>query len=179
MKIVPIFDPSENLFAVHYDAYDTNELDRNIDLWNNISYLKAFYEENESYILRNPHFAISNIRSFIQLVSNNAEALDDIIANTDSDALFELFVVLQESESLTETISKRKAKHNFLRLYGIKVEDVYIITGGAIKLTQKMSDHPTTAHELTKLENFKEFLKEHEVFSEETLYELIIELDEN
>ncbi|MDF1573166.1 MAG: hypothetical protein P1P82_16280 [Bacteroidales bacterium] len=73
--------------------------------------------------------------------------------------LEEIFTPLSDYQSNDLKIDKRKAKSTWLRLYAIRVDkSVYIITGGSIKLTQKMQNRGHTMHELKKLESCKNFL---------------------
>ncbi|MEA3496047.1 MAG: hypothetical protein U9R42_08430 [Bacteroidota bacterium] len=46
-----------------------------------------------------------------------------------------------------------------MRIYAIRIEEnVFIITGGAIKLTKTMNEREHLKNELKKLENVKQFL---------------------
>src|SRR5690606_9644981 len=63
---------------------------------------------------------------------------------------------------------------SWLRLYGLRVEKgVYVITGGAIKLTHKMEERTHTSEELIKLEKGRNFLLEENVFDSDGLVDLI------
>ncbi|NLA24310.1 MAG: hypothetical protein GX879_05015, partial [Bacteroidales bacterium] len=65
---------------------------------------------------------------------------------------------------------------NQLRYYAIKIDDnCFLITGGAIKMSQKMQEHPDTNNELKKLNKAKEYFKEIGVFDAESFYELLNE----
>lgn len=56
-------------------------------------------------------------------------------------------------------MKKSKAKRNWLRLYALRVDkNVYIITGGTIKLTQKMQDRKHTNIELGKIDRCRRYL---------------------
>lgn len=59
----------------------------------------------------------------------------------------------------------RKRHASWLRIYAIRVEpNVYIITGGAIKLTAKMQDREHTQRELDKLNACRDFLRINGIF---------------
>ena len=65
----------------------------------------------------------------------------------------------------------------WLRIYAIRLNDgKYIITGGAIKLTEKMQDRPHTAFELKKIEIVRDFLKSLGVFDDEGFIEYLEEI---
>lgn len=70
-------------------------------------------------------------------------------------------VMLQKKK----TRLKRRLRHSsWLRLYAIKlVFGVYIITGGAIKLTATMQEREHTRNELTKLEKVRRYLLEENI----------------
>lgn len=66
-----------------------------------------------------------------------------------------------------------KNKPSWLRIYAIKLDsNVYVVTGGAIKLTQKM-DRPHLMAELKKQERCKKWLKEQGVYDQDGLQEVI------
>lgn len=55
---------------------------------------------------------------------------------------------------------KRQSSHNsWLRIYAIKLDKgIYLITGGAIKLTHLMSEREHTLNELKKMEMVRNYL---------------------
>ena len=65
---------------------------------------------------------------------------------------------------------KAKGKGNalhasWLRIYAIKIEaGVYLITGGAIKLTATMSERSHTLAELAKMEHVRNYLIDNGVY---------------
>ena len=66
---------------------------------------------------------------------------------------------------------------NTLRIYAIKIdENCFLITGGAIKMSQKMQDHPDSNNELSKINKAKEYLKDNDVVDEDSFYEFIKEV---
>lgn len=64
---------------------------------------------------------------------------------------------------------KRTSRHNsWLRLYAIKLENgVYLVTGGAIKLTHLMVERNHTLNELIKMEEVRNYLMENGIFDQE------------
>jgi hypothetical protein len=72
-----------------------------------------------------------------------------------------MFRPLHDSQSRILTLDKRKAKTNWLRIYALRIDkNVYIVTGGAIKLTQKMQDREHTIIELKKMDSCRRYLLE-------------------
>ena len=77
-----------------------------------------------------------------------------------------IFRPLENSRIADITLGKEKARlrqrmqhSSWLRIYAIKLANgVYIITGGAIKLTATMQEREHTQAELTKMEIVRNFL---------------------
>jgi len=171
MKIVCIF--ADKLFAFHYDNEDENELKRNLELWTNINYLYEFLKAHKNDIGK------YTIEQIIEQISNDANTIDDFLAELSNDEhknLDSFFKPLHNQEYQLKILSLRKGRKNLLRIYAIKIdEDCFVITGGAIKLTQLMEDREHTKKELTKLEKAKQYLKENSVFDSDSFYEFIKE----
>ena len=167
MKIACIFE--NQLYSFHYNEYDENEYDRNLNQWNNTEFLYQFAKEN----------SIEDIIAFVDEISDNLEELEDLINEiAESSVQFQrLFIPLKYSET-NKTISLRKGKinHNRLRLYAIKlIDELFIITGGAIKMSQRMLDHPGTAKEHSKLSAARQYLEINDIHNEDAFFELIAE----
>lgn len=82
--------------------------------------------------------------------------------------------MLSINQNMFEVLSKRKGRQNLLRIYAIKIDsNCYVITGGAIKITETMQGHKDTLLELNKLEKCKQYLKENDVFDSDSFYELV------
>lgn len=167
MKIACIFE--NQLYSFHYNEYDENEYDRNLNQWSNTAYLFEFAKENN----------IQDIVAFLDEIYYNLEELEDLINEiAETDGQFKrIFIPLEHSET-NKTISLRKGKinHNRLRLYAIKlIDELFIITGGAIKMSQRMPDHPGTAKELVKLSAARQYLDINDIHNEDAFFELIAE----
>ena len=167
MKFACIFE--NQLYSFHYDEYNENEYDRNLNQWSNTAYLFEFAKENN----------IQDIVAFVDEIYYNLEEMEDLIDDiAETDGQFKrLFIPLKHSET-NKTISLRKGKinHNRLRLYAIKlIDELFIITGGAIKMSQRMLDHPGTAGELVKLSTARQYLDLNDIHNEDAFFELIAE----
>ena len=61
-----------------------------------------------------------------------------------------------------------------LRLYAVRIDqNVFTITGGAIKMSQAMQDHPNTAQALRDLDVTRRYLQEHGVVDDSGFYEIV------
>ncbi len=134
-----------------------------------MAFLKKFAEDN----------AVDDIRKFVSDILQDTEEIQDFLENlTQMNLPYELyFEPLQNSErSRLLGFRKGKLRRNRLRYYAIKLNDkCFVITGGTIKMTQTMQQHPDTANELTKLKTARAYLRENGVFDEDSFYELLIE----
>ena len=61
-------------------------------------------------------------------------------------------------------------------MYAIRIDNnCFVITGGAIKMSQKMQDHKDTQEELKKLNKAKDYLADNDVHDIDSFTELINE----
>jgi len=74
-------------------------------------------------------------------------------------------------------LSKQKGRKNYLRIYALRIENnLFVITGGAIKFTLLMEEREHTANELIKIERCRNFLRENGVMDADSFFEFLIEL---
>lgn len=168
MEISSIFEGK--LFSFHYENEMDNEYDRLMELWTDVEYLQAYAKRNK----------VKNIYGFIEEILQDAEQIQDFLDNLSQNkkpyGLY--FEPLQESERKLQILSfqKGKIRENQLRLYAIKIDNnCYVITGGAIKMSQKMEQHQDTIQELKKLNKARQYLTNQGVIDSDSFYELISE----
>ena len=105
----------------------------------------------------------------------------DVSLMTNLDTLFRPLDNSRMSESV---LSKEKARPHYilrhvswLRIYAIKLaSDVYIITGGAIKLTATMQEREHTRRELVNMEKVRSFLLNERIIDEDGFLDFINEI---
>ena len=172
MKVIPIFDL--HLYSFKYSGEEFDELERLFDEWNDIELLRKFFEENRQdlkYFDINIDNAITETRKEAKVFSKKLKELSKAV-NPDLDSIF---ANLDDYDTRVIDLAKQKSKRRWLRLYALRIEtNTYIITGGAIKLTNKMETRPHTAQELIKLELCRNYLKDQGVFDVDTFNELFI-----
>ncbi len=187
MELMPIFVngvTGEGLYAVVYDKQTINEFERLFDLWDDTEYITHYLTENENY-LKSTYFKGADIDDLVTQILKEAEELEYLIQGYVSEGFEEgskklqmLFKPLHNKEFKLPLFQKTKAKIDnrryfpkpILRLYGLRIsENTFVVTGGVIKLTKNMEDHPDTEHELQKMIQVKEFLRQNDFNSEEDL----------
>lgn len=172
MKIVHIF--AKKLYAFHFEGETHNELSKLLNEWNNREYLYHFLKANSTDIPRG-----EDIFTLSEKISEDANKIDDTlheICSDESKKLNSFFKPLNNEEYRILTISEQKGRKNYLRIYALRIDDnCFVITGGAIKLTQKMQDRKHTEKELSKIKTCRNFLKVNDIVDEESFYEFLIE----
>jgi len=171
MKIVNIF--AEQLYAFHYQGEAENEYDRLIEDWTDVSYLRNYAKQNN----------IKDVNQFVKDKLKDAEQIEDLLEEiaTNNQQLEYYFEPLFSTETGTKILSLQKGKkgRNGLRLYAIKIDNnLFVITGGAIKMSQKMQDHPDSNKELGKIKKAKLLLQDEDVIDNDSFYELIKEIED-
>src|SRR6266496_5018642 len=135
---------------------------------NDPEWLHVFFERN-SKDLSSGFFRGITIGEAVLRTLEEVEQMEDVLYDYAEEGFKEgnnnlqhLFKPLNNFEYAITIHQKSKARirNGWLRLYAIRLtENCYLVTGGAIKLTQDMKgDHLQT--ELKKLEQTKTFLKD-------------------
>lgn len=172
LKIVDIF--AEQLYAFHYQNEADNEYDRLMDIWTDVNYLRNYAKANN----------VKNINQFVNNRLKDAEQIQDLLdeITTNNQPLEHYFRPLFDAEQGIKILSMQKGKvdNNGLRLYAIKIDNnLFVITGGAIKMSQTMQEHPDSNQELNKINKAKSFLQENDVIDNDSFYELIKEIKDD
>ena len=170
------------LWAVRYEGEDDNELYNVFDKWNDVLWLRNFFRVNKNDLLLN--YGMLDINEAVLDTIEDSERLEtallDLSPNANLDTLFRpLSNSVQESYLGKEKtkISNRKKHASWLRIYAIKLNSgIFIITGGAIKLTATMQECTHTAIELIKIEQVRRFLIDNGIADETSFEDYIKEL---
>ena len=170
------------LWAVRYDDEDDNALYNVFNKWNDVFWLRNFFIANKADLRLN--YNKSGINEAVIDTIEDSEILEaallDLSPNVDLNTLFRpLSNYVQESylEKEKAKISKRKKHASWLRIYAIKLNSgIFIITGGAIKLTATMQERAHTAIELIKIEQVRRFLIDNGIADETGFEDYIKEL---
>lgn len=163
------------LWAVQYAGQDQDELGRLFNEWNDPIFLFSFFKEHWN---DTTYFKISSIEAAIEKTFNESEVLERIVLDISPDA--DLDNIFKQLSNYTHESYLEKAKgrtnQSWLRLYAIKLNPgIYIITGGAIKLTATMEEREHTRQELVKIENVRNFLITNGIVDEDGFFSLMEE----
>lgn len=99
--------------------------------------------------------------------------------------LDEIFRPLENSRTSEMLLGKEKARlrntprnASWLRIYAIRLDPgIYVITGGAIKLTRTMQEREHTLVELARMEKVRRFLIENEISDMDSFTDYLRELN--
>lgn len=177
MEIHKIFD---DIYSVKYDDQPVNEFRRLFSEWTNPEYLESFFEANKQD-LESDFYQNLSVDDAIFLTIDDAEFLRrkmiEFAKNNKINELKRMFLPLHQMEKSDVHFSNRKAyggmEKSWLRLYAIKTTDeVYLITGGAIKLTRAMQEREHTNLELSKMQRCKDYLREQGMYDQDAFLDL-------
>lgn len=150
--------------------------------WNNANYLLDFFLDNLDDL--QGFFHVGKVSDAIKDTMEDADVLERLILDFPySEQLDGLFHPLSLADNRVHELTREKARNwdrkrhaSWLRVYAIRVEpNVYIITGGAIKLTAKMQDREHTQRELDKLNACRDFLQVNGIFDQDSFIDYIRE----
>ncbi|WP_310555538.1 hypothetical protein [Flavobacterium sp.] len=173
MKIVSTFVP--NLYAFQFPNGEFDELGRVFDDWENPLFLFEFFQENETDLKEEFSIAEAVEKTREQVKKFRKRMLD--LAKANPHQLNEFFANLYNNEYKTAILPHQKAKQSWLRLYALKIteedkQDLYVITGGMIKLTQNIEDRDHGKEERNKIIQCRDYLKTIGVYDNESFFEI-------
>lgn len=180
MEFVRSIEGYDHLWAVKDPEKEADELTSLFRNWSNGNYLLDFFLSNLED-LKN-FFHIQRIKDAITDTVEDAAVLERMILDFPyTENLDGLFHPLSLSDNRVTEMTREKARNwdrkrhaSWLRVYAIRLEkDVFIVTGGAIKLTPYMEDRAHTQIELQKLNQCIAFLKNNGVFDKDSFIDYI------
>jgi hypothetical protein len=180
MDFVRLINGYDHLWAVKYPEKDADELTLLFRNWSNFNYLLDFFLNNLDDLQH--FFHIQRVREAIQDTLEDADVLERLILDFPyTENLDGLFHPLGLSDNRTAELTREKARNwgrnrhaSWLRVYAIRVErNVFIVTGGAIKLTPAMQDRPHTQEELDKMNRCRDFLNENGIFDQDSFIDFV------
>ncbi len=182
MEFVRIIPDHDHLWAVKNPDKENDELTDLFEKWNNAEYLLNFFISNMEDL--KGFFHIERVSEAIQDTFDDADALEELILDFPyTEKLDDLFKPLDITDATSVELTRQKARNwdnrqhpSWLRVYAIRLEpNVYVVTGGAIKLTRTMQEREHTRVELEKLNRCKTYLKANGVFDRDSFVDLSME----
>lgn len=125
---------------------------------------------------------MTDINQAIEDTIEDSDQLQCLMLDLNPDSDLELlFHPLENFRTSEMVLGKEKARlkrtirhPSWLRIYAIKLsQGVYVITGGAIKLTLKMEERNHTKVELAKLENVRRFLLNEDIIDDDSFIDYV------
>lgn len=175
---------NERLWAVRYDDSLDNVLDTILGQWNDVSWLRSFFKQNSADLAS--YFKITDVNKAIYDTIEDSERLQCLIMDISPDAnLDEIFRPLDNIRTAEMILGKEKARlrnnsrhASWLRIYAIKLDPgIYVITGGAIKLTRTMQEREHTLVELARMEKVRRFMLDNDIADMDSFKDYLTEID--
>lgn len=169
-----------HLWAVRYDGDTDNALYTLFDKWSDVMWLRQFFRDNWADLTA--YFKVTDINQAIADTIDDSDQLQCLMLDLQPDSDLEsLFHPLENFRTSEMVLGKEKARlkrtvrhSSWLRIYAIKLsQGVYVITGGAIKLTLTMEERDHTKAELTKLEKVRRFLLNENIIDDDSFIDYV------
>jgi hypothetical protein len=179
MKIVRIFAlEKESLYTVQYENEEVHEWERLFTNWQDPEFLYNFFEAHKDD-LESGFWGNINLEDAVQITVEEADELEAKILTLSqhgkvhlSQSLQTYFKPLHDGCYELRPLQKSKGygikRKSWLRIYAIRISsNIYIISGGAIKLTRTMNNRDHLLLELQKMKTTQQFLQENGFVQEE------------
>ena len=182
MEFVRVIKGYDHLWAVKEPDKESDELTSLFERWNDADYLFQFFKDNIDDL--KSYFKTEKISQAIHDTFEDSDALEELILTFPyTEELDTLFKPLDVTDTKSMELTRQKARNwerekhdSWLRIYAIRLEpNVYVVTGGAIKLTRAMQDKEHTMIELNKLNKCKDYLIRNGVFDKDSFIDLNME----
>jgi hypothetical protein len=179
MEIVRIIaDPKPTLYAIRYENHEYNELDRYFDLWNDQEYIRDFFKKHSGDLrsYNRFHHKEYGIEDAVRKTLRDAENIESRLweiaeATVEYEVLQTFFRQLNDMETDLYPLQKSKGKlryQSWLRIYAIRIDkDLYVVTGGTIKLTKTMQEREHTEIEINKMRRVVDYLRSENLINED------------
>jgi hypothetical protein len=158
MKIIHIFGPEEGpeegegLWTVEYEGESLNAFEQLLSLWQDPE-TAANALMDEAVELLGLLVRLAKRRSISGILQYVFKPLNNFETN---------ITVLQLSKASSKTKTQNNPK---LRVYAVRIgQNTYVVTGGAIKLTDRMEDRPHTVRQLQRLKMVRDWLNREGIF---------------
>lgn len=190
MKFVRIF--GNNLVSVKYSDTDTahktytSEWDKIFSQWKDLTYINNFFKQKRianhlasSYNRKNGiTAAVARMQVYRDAIFVRKRILEicEAMVTDESENLDMFFRPLNNKQTGERPLQHTKHRKRLIAIYAIRISaNHYVLTGGAIKLVHMMDEQEETNHQLSRLKQMANYLKEEGAIDEEAYYELILD----
>ena len=180
MEIIAIYSPY--IYSIQYDEAEENEFDRLFQQWNDMGYVMQFFDTYQEFLKSPVWQHVSQpeaaARQVLQEATDLEDLFDELYSNTqngdekDFDSHFHYLEGKYKYELERPPMkSYGPNRPSLLRIYAIRMkENTYLITGGGIKLAEKIQDSPDLKdHVLNNIDKVRSYLKKHGVIDSEDM----------
>ena len=178
MEIIRIFVVvNRSLLSVQFYGEAEDAFTILFEQWSDVEYLEDFFENNKAD-LQSGFFGEISVEEAVRVTIDEAERVEEYVrrlarASKASRREQQIDFVVKDlkandpSFQLVKTKAYGVSKPSWLRIYAIRIaENLYVVSGGAIKLTKTMNDRQHLRDELEKLECVKQYLINNGLISE-------------
>lgn len=187
-----------SLYAIKYDDSEVDEFENNefeeeyekpnefrrlFNNWSDPEYLESFFHKHVLDLQRKFYNFITIEDAINQTIDEALQLAERIIEVAESgkenkyETLQTLFKPLSKKDDFLVTTPQYQSskvygahKKSWLRIYAIRIEpNLFIVTGGAIKLTETMNERKHLLNELDKLKRVKQFLIENGIIDNDSI----------
>lgn len=159
-----------SLYSARFQKEEQNEFSRIFALWNDAEFLEDFFESHRQDL--HSFWQHVTVEEAVMATMEEANILERKLVRiaekgfTDrEETLSGLFSPLRNGFTRVEPLEKNKVRghrrHSWLRLYAVRLDvNVFVISGGAIKLTRTMNERTHLVMELKKLDMLCAYFRE-------------------
>ena len=175
---------NNSLYSMKYDENEQDEFQRIFNEWNDIEFLESFFEENKNDLFSGFYENISITDAIFRTIEES-ERLEKSIKKIaekgkqdNCENLQTLFKPLNNKDEYPVPLLQKNKTYgsnnkSWLRIYAIRLEpNLFVVTGGAIKLTKTMNEREHLIKELEKIEQVKKYFVAKQVFDNDSLIEV-------
>ena len=177
----------DSLYAFRYNDNISDEFKRLFEAWSDAEYLESFFEEHKADLQKEFYDYITVEDAIFQTLDEASDLEQELIEiaengkTNNNENLQTIFKPLNNRDKDKHPIPDYQEskvyganRKSWLRIYAIRIEkNVFIITGGAIKLVPRMNDRDHLKDELEKLDKVKEFLIEEGIIDNDSIVEFL------
>lgn len=186
MEVVEIYPKA--LWSVKYAGDDDDIFSIRMLQWGDVEFLDKFFNDHKQFISNNPFWQQFSIQDVIVSVRKERTGLlgrlrslcENLLQGKHPNISDEFVVLSKYSDDSQQRKMYGKRNGNppsMLRLYAIRLQSdketdtpIYVITGGGIKLTQRMGQMKELQSELNKMLSVQKWLEVNGIKSKQDLY---------